>query len=364
MKTIGIIGGGQLGLMLADELHALGARAAVLDPDPAAPAMAVADRTFVAAYDDAAGLEALCRVSDAVTYEFENVPGEVLVPLERRYRIPQGFRPLHDSQDRLREKLNAQRGGLSIPAFAPADDERSLREALRRIGYPAVVKTRTLGYDGHGQAVLRAEADIFKALPLLALPCIVEELVRFDFEASVIMVSDGSRTIHFPVGRNIHRTGILDLSVVPSPAEADLAQRMAEASERFMNACGYRGILAIEYFVRGEEFLFNEMAPRPHNSGHYTIEGCTTNQFRELARYLLELPLEEPRLKGPTVMKNILGEDLEAAERLAAEGHPGVSVHLYGKREARPKRKMGHVTFNDTTLETYTDRWSGRFVSE
>lgn len=364
MKTVGIIGGGQLGMMLAQELHALGARAAVLDPDPAAPAMAVADRTFVAAYDDAAGLEALCRASDAVTYEFENVPGAVLVPLVQRYCIPQGFRPLRDSQDRLCEKLNVQRGGLPTPAFAAANDEPTLREALRRIGYPAVVKTRTLGYDGHGQTVVRTEADIAKALPLLAVPCIVEEFVRFDYEASVILVSDGRRTIHFPVGRNIHRTGILDLSVIPAQAAPVLAERMVAASERFMDACGYRGILAIEFFVRGGEFLFNEMAPRPHNSGHYTIEGCTTNQFRELARYLLELPLEEPKLKSPTVMKNILGEDLDAADRLAAEGHPGVHVHLYGKRETRPKRKMGHVTFTDTTLETYIDRWSGRFVSE
>ena len=126
--------------------------------------------------------------------------------------------------------------------------------------------------------------------------------------------------------------------------------------------CGYRGILAIEYFVRDGAFYFNEMAPRPHNSGHYTIEGCTTNQFRELARYLLGQPLEEPRLLGPTVMKNVLGRDLEAARQLAAEGLPGVHVHLYGKREARPLRKMGHVTFTDTTAEAYAERWASRFV--
>ena len=129
-----------------------------------------------------------------------------------------------------------------------------------------------------------------------------------------------------------------------------------------MRGCGYRGILAIEYFVRDGAFYFNEMAPRPHNSGHYTIEGCTTNQFRELARYLLGQPLEEPRLLGPTVMKNVLGRDLEAARQLAAEGLPGVHVHLYGKREARPLRKMGHVTFTDTTAEAYAGRWASRFV--
>ena len=149
---------------------------------------------------------------------------------------------------------------------------------------------------------------------------------------------------------------------MPPDADRQVIGEMVARSEAFMRGCGYRGILAIEYFVRDGAFYFNEMAPRPHNSGHYTIEGCTTNQFRELARYLLGQPLEEPRLLGPTVMKNVLGRDLEAARQLAAEGLPGVHVHLYGKREARPLRKMGHVTFTDTTAEAYAERWASRFV--
>lgn len=363
VKTIGIIGAGQLGLMLTEEAHRLGARTIALDPDPEAPAFRLCDGRIVAAYDDAAALEELCRRSDVVTYEFENVPGSVLLPLEKRYNIPQGFRPLYDSQDRLREKDNARDNGLFTPEYAAVDDEASLRAAVSKIGLPAVLKTRTLGYDGHGQAVLRKEEDILRALPMLAVPCILERFVPFDYEVSIVMVSDGRNTIHFPVGRNVHRDGILDLCFVPANGmESDLYDRMVVASRRFMEQCGYRGILAIEFFVRDGRFYFNEMAPRPHNSGHYTIEGCSTNQFRELARYLLGLPLEEPQLLAPAVMKNILGQDLQAAEAVAAEAREGVYVHLYGKTENRPKRKMGHITFTGLSAQEYAARWAGRFV--
>lgn len=182
MKTIGIIGGGQLGLMIAEQARELGVRTVCLDPAADAPAFNVCDDHIVAAYDDAAALEELCRRSDAVTYEFENVPGDILIPLCGKYNIPQGYKPLYDSQDRLREKSNARDHGLRTPGFEAVDDEASLREAVRRLGLPAVLKTRTLGYDGHGQRVLKTEADIAGALPLLAVPCILEEFVPFDSE--------------------------------------------------------------------------------------------------------------------------------------------------------------------------------------
>lgn len=362
MKTVGIIGGGQLGLMIAEQARELGVRTISLDPAPDAPAFRVCDDHIVAAYDDAAALEELCRRSDAVTYEFENVPGEILIPLCEKYNIPQGYKPLYDSQDRLREKTNARDHGLRTPGFAAVDDEASLRVAVKELGLPAVLKTRTLGYDGHGQLVLKTEADIERALPLLAVPCILEEFVRFDFEASIVMVADAERVVSFPVGRNIHRDGILDLCIVPAETDPQVLERMKAESERFMRDCGYRGILAIEYFIRGGEIYFNEMAPRPHNSGHYTIEGSTTNQFRELVRYLVGEPLQEPRLVAPTVMKNILGQDLGAAEKVAAENLPGVYVHLYGKTECRPKRKMGHITFVGMTAGEYERDWAARFV--
>ena len=362
MKTIGIIGGGQLGLMIAEQAHVLGVRAVALDPAPDAPAFRVCDDHIVAAYDDAAALERLCRQSDAVTYEFENVPGDILIPLCGKYNIPQGYKPLYDSQDRLREKTNARDHGLRTPGFAAVDDEASLRAAVRELGLPAVLKTRTLGYDGHGQLVLRSEADIERALPLLSVPCILEEFIPFDSEASIVMVADKEHVVSFPVGRNIHRDGILDLSIVPAAADAEVLARMKAQSERFMRSCGYEGILAIEYFIRGGEIYFNEMAPRPHNSGHYTIEGCTTNQFRELVRYLVGEPLQEPLLVAPTVMKNILGQDLEAARAVEREGRPDVYVHIYGKTESRPKRKMGHITFVGLTGEGYAREWADRFV--
>ena len=208
----------------------------------------------------------------------------------------------------------------------------------------------------------KGEADVPRALPMLSVPCILEAFVPFDFEASIVMVSNGERVIHFPIGRNVHRDGILDLCFVPAEGMDDgLRSRMAAAGERFMKSCRYRGILAIEFFIRDGEFYFNEMAPRPHNSGHWTIEGCTTNQFRELARYLLGMPLEEPRLVAPTVMKNILGRDLAAAEAIAREGRADVHVHLYGKRESRPLRKMGHITFVGLSGGQFAAEWAARF---
>ena len=356
--------------MIAEQAAVLGARTVCLDPSADAPAFRVCDDHIVAAFDDAAALEELCRRSDAVTYEFENVPGEILIPLTERYNIPQGYRPLFDSQDRIREKTNARDNGLRVPRFAEVHDRESLMKGIFEIGYPCVFKTRTLGYDGHGQAVIRTPEDIARAEPYLGVPAILEEFVPFDYEASIVMVNDGERIVSFPIGQNIHRDGILDLCIVPAPRMDDAVRaRLVEQSEAFMRRCGYTGILAIEYFVKGGELYFNEMAPRPHNSGHYTIEGCTTNQFRELCRYLLGEPLQEPRLVAPTVMKNILGEDLAAAEAVAAETgaegaqspEEGVYVHLYGKSVSKPKRKMGHITFVGMTAGEYDARWRGRF---
>ena len=390
-KRIGIIGGGQLGLMIAQAAHRLDAFVTALDPSPDAPAFADADARIVGAFDDLAALERLCEASDVVTYEFENVPGDILRHLEGKYNIKQGIAPLFDSQDRLREKDNARMHGLEPPRYraVPAMDDVPLEAeacaaltpqarllhlgmSVGKIGMPCVLKTRTLGYDGHGQAIIRR--------------------VDFDFECSVIMVSDGKDIIHFPVSRNIHREGILDLCIVPASGlqngggENDLCRRITASCESFMKSCGYRGILAIELFVKGDRFYFNEMAPRPHNSGHWTIEGCTTSQYMELCHFLLDMPLERPELLSPAVMKNILGQDLDAAKAVVAESlagagpgievsasedvdnafcgeaGKGVHVHLYGKTQSRPKRKMGHITFVPMTPERYYSGWAARFV--
>lgn len=410
-KRIGIIGGGQLGLMIAQAAHRLDAFVTALDPSPDAPAFADADARIVGAFDDLAALERLCEASDVVTYEFENVPGDILRHLEGKYNIKQGIAPLFDSQDRLREKDNARMHGLEPPRYraVPAMDDVPLEAeacaaltpqarllhlgmSVGKIGMPCVLKTRTLGYDGHGQAIIRSLEDMEKAADLLSVPCILEEMVDFDFECSVIMVSDGKDIIHFPVSRNIHREGILDLCIVPASGlqngggENDLCRRITASCESFMKSCGYRGILAIELFVKGDRFYFNEMAPRPHNSGHWTIEGCTTSQYMELCHFLLDMPLERPELLSPAVMKNILGQDLDAAKAVVAESlagagpgievsasedvdnafcgeaGKGVHVHLYGKTQSRPKRKMGHITFVPMTPERYYSGWAARFV--
>ena len=410
-KRIGIIGGGQLGLMIAQAAHRLDAFVTALDPSPDAPAFAETDARIVGAFDDLAALERLCEASDVVTYEFENVPGDILRHLEGKYNIKQGIAPLFDSQDRLREKDNARMHGLepsryrAVPAMddvpleaeacaalSPQSRLLHLGMAVGKIGMPCVLKTRTLGYDGHGQAIIRSIGDMEKAADLLSVPCILEEMVDFDFECSVIMVSDGKDIIHFPVSRNIHREGILDLCIVPASGlqngggENDLCRRITASCESFMKSCGYRGILAIELFVKGDRFYFNEMAPRPHNSGHWTIEGCTTSQYMELCHFLLDMPLERPELLSPAVMKNILGQDLDAAKAVVAESlagagpgievsasedvdnafcgeaGKGVHVHLYGKTQSRPKRKMGHITFVPMTPERYYSGWAARFV--
>lgn len=418
-KKIGIIGGGQLGLMIAEEAHRQGALVYALDPAPDAPAFAECDGHIVAAYDDLGALEQLGDMTDVLTYEFENVPGDILRHLEGKYNIPQGIAPLFDSQDRLREKNNAKRHGLPVPDYVPlpacssdedcaevpcelTDGQRreELSEAVKKVGMPCVLKTRRLGYDGHGQAVIREEKDIEKAAELLHVPCILEAFVPFDYECSVIMVRDGQKTIHFPIGRNIHRGGILDLCIVPAgtlyvagnqsnPEQTPLCGRIVDACEKFMEGCDYKGILAIELFIKGNDFVFNEMAPRPHNSGHYTIEGCTSSQYTELCHFLLGKTLEQPELVAPTVMKNILGQDLATTWKIIDTAHAehwqnpaavpvsntakggkaycgeagkGVFVHIYGKTESRPKRKMAHITYVPMTQELFEKNWESKFV--
>ena len=426
-KRIGIIGGGQLGLMIAEAAHRQGASVYALDPDSEAPAFAECDGHIIAEYDDLAALEKLGDMTDVLTYEFENVPGDILRHLEGKYNIPQGIAPLFDSQDRLREKNNAKRHGLPVPECIPlpactasedcaevpdgsgegqcgcerpmtdADRYAELRDAVRIIGMPCVLKTRRLGYDGHGQAVIREDKDIEKAAELLHVPCILEAFVPFDYECSVIMVRDGKDTIHFPISRNVHKGGILDLCIVPAetlytgeePVPTELCSRIVNACEHFMEGCDYKGILAIELFIKGNDFVFNEMAPRPHNSGHYTIEGCSSSQYDELCNFLLGKTLTQPRLLCPTIMKNILGQDLETTWKIidrayaehwtnpsagavsntakrdnayCGEAGKGVFVHIYGKTVSRPKRKMAHITYVPMTLTKFEKDWADKFV--
>ncbi len=362
---IGIVGAGQLGLMIAEAANEMGHTCVALDPSPMAPAYRVCESYIVAAYDDEEALTRLCEMCDVVTYEFENIPGEVLRPLCNKYNIKQGCDQLLKSQDRFEEKRNAEANGLTTQKYYKVDDKYTLMEAVEKLGLPAVLKSRRMGYDGHGQMVLRVNEDILWAETngYLDVPCILEEWVDFDYEVSTIIVRSQEQATVFPVGRNIHRGGVLDLSCVPSQElSRELRDKIVEGSLEFMRRCEYYGILAIEYFVKGDRVIFNEMAPRPHNSGHYSIEGTTESQFAELVRYLTDEPLKGTELVAESVvMKNIIGSKIEAAREIASERIEGCYVHDYGKAECKEGRKMGHITYVDMTEERFESEWAKRF---
>ena len=360
MKTIGIIGGGQLGMMLAEEIKSLGGKSICLDPNPKCSASFVCDDIVVAKYDDLAGLNELGEKSDVITYEFENVPSEQLKYIMDKFNIPQGIRPLFDSQNRIREKENAKAHGLNPPKFFRILSLDDLKNGIKELGYPCVYKTTTLGYDGHGQVLLKSDADIEKCTPYLNGEGILEEFIKYDFETSVIVVRDKNKSITFPMGINKHKKGILDLCIVDK--ELPIFKKIQDSAKKFMESCDYYGILAIEFFVKGDDFYFNEMAPRPHNSGHYTIEGVTTNQYRELAKFLLGIELEEPKLKSPTIMKNILGFDYENMKKLSNSSD--IHIHDYHKEEVRERRKMAHITFTNTTYDKYEKDYKNLFCEE
>ena len=350
--NIGIIGGGQLGAMMAIEAHKMGYTVAVLDPNETCSASFVADKVIVGAYDDLDKLNELGSITDVLSYEFENVPGETLKLLNNKYKIPQGINTLLDSQDRLIEKDNANKHGLKTCKYFKCDTLTDLESAINVLGYPCIYKTRREGYDGHGQVVIKSASDIEKVKPYLDKTSgIVEEMINFDYETSLILVRGKDKTIHFPMGLNIHKDSILDLTIVPLNIDKSLETKIINDSIKFMESANYYGILTIEFFIKDNDYYFNEMAPRPHNSGHWTIEGCSTNQFRELDRFVLGLELEEPKLIHKTIMKNILGRDLVNLEKL--KNIKNSYYHDYKKSVVRPLRKMGHITYIDLSLEEY-----------
>jgi len=358
MKKIGIIGGGQLGMMLAEEIHNLGSKAICLDPNPKCPASFVCENAVVSEYGDIVGLKKLGDMTDCLTYEFENVPAKELNYIVSNYNIPQGVKPLFDSQNRIREKENAKALGLNTPKFKAINNLADLEEGIKEIGIPCVYKTTTLGYDGHGQVLIKSISDIEKVKPYLEGEGILEEFIKYDYETSIIMVRSKDQIISFPMTKNYHKNGILDLVVADK--EEPIFEKIKDASYKFMERAGYLGILTIEFFVKGNNYYFNEMAPRPHNSGHYTIEGCTTNQYRELAKFLLGMKLEEPKLKSKTIMKNILGFDYENMKKVSIDEN--VHIHDYHKADVRERRKMAHITFTNMSIDEYNLKYKGLFA--
>jgi 5-(carboxyamino)imidazole ribonucleotide synthase len=351
--TIGVVGGGQLGRMLALEARRMGYRILVLDPEPGAPAAQVADEQICAPLDDAAAARELAGRSDVVTLEWENADAGTLRELERLAPVRPGPHVLEVAQHRVREKEAARRLGLPTAEFRPVRTLPELRAAVEELGLPAVLKTSRGGYDAKGQRVLREPAEVEAAHAELAGPApdlILERWVPFRMEASVICARglDG-QIASFPVMENIHRGGILDFTIAPARMPERLREEARQIGEALTEGLGVVGLLAVELFVDGEDRLYvNEMAPRPHNSGHCTWEACSVSQFEQQLRAVCGLPLHRPELLRPAAMANLLGEEIGTGEYLAAVeealANPATALHLYGKRASRTGRKMGHLT--------------------
>lgn len=360
-STIGVLGGGQLGRMLALAGRAMGYRFATLDPTPDSPLGQVADEQIVAPYHDAQAAKQLAERSDVITYEFENVDAGVAGMLMSESYVPQGSELLYTTQHRLREKRAIEAAGVKVAPYREIRSAAELREAVGEFGTPCVLKTATGGYDGKGQWVIRSEDEIGEAYETLArakTELVLEQFIRFDKEISVIAArSPRGETKAFPVAENIHVDNILHLSIVPARADSEVLAQAERMAVRIADALQVIGLIAVEMFLtRDGELYVNELAPRPHNSGHYTMEACRTSQFEQHVRAICNLPLGPVELLTPVVMANILGEHVAPLlEWMGDEaGLPeGVAakVHLYGKHEAKTKRKMGHVNLLTDDVE-------------
>ena len=340
--TVGVLGGGQLGRMLALAGIPLGLRFRFLDPSADAPAGQVSHR-ITDAYEDPKALEQFADGLDLVTYEFENVPVTSARYLAQRAPVYPPPEALEAAQDRLAEKTMFRDAGIPVPPFATADTREELDEAVREVGLPAVLKTRRFGYDGKGQRVLRSQQDVDAAWGALGgVPLILEEFVEFDLELSVLAVRGrAGETAFYPLVENHHREGILRLSLAPAPGLTPGLQSQAEGiAAAVMERLGYVGVLAIEFFERDGQLIANEMAPRVHNSGHWSIEGSETSQFENHLRATLGWPLGSTACVGVSAMANLIGAIPELPDLLRV---PHAHLHHYGKRP-RPGRKVGHVT--------------------
>ena len=346
--TVGVLGGGQLGRMFTLQARSMGYRVVVLDPDPQSPAGAVADRHLRAAYDDHRALDDLAKGCAAITTEFENVPASALERLAQSSLVRPPIQAVATAQDRIAEKTFFQSRGFPTATFRPVHNRKELLAALAEIPLPGLLKTSRLGYDGKGQATVEQEADALRAFEHFGqVACVLEQQVELERELSVILARGLNGDIEtFPVAENRHRDGILETSVVPARITEKMSHEARELAMAVAESMQYVGVLGVELFVaRGGRLLVNEMAPRPHNSGHYTMDACSADQFEQQLRTLCGLPLARPWLMSPVAMINLLGDLWSDGEPRWEEAlrRPGVRLHLYGKAEARPGRKMGHL---------------------
>ena len=341
--TIGILGGGQLGRMLSVAASRLGFKTCIFEPGGDCPASHVANYHFQADYEDAAALRRFADAVSVITYEFENIPTAALDLLETLRPVRPRRRALTVSQDRLTEKAFLSELGLATAPFAAVDDAPDLAEALAEIGFPAILKTRRFGYDGKGQARIDRAEDAEQALAqMVAQPAILEGVVDFSHEVSVIAARglDGAVACFDP-GENRHERGILRNTTVPARLTSGQRGDAALLAGRILNRLDYVGVMGVELFVTQADLVVNEIAPRVHNSGHWTQQGCSIDQFEQHIRAVAGWPLGDGHRYADVEMENLIGDDIDRVPRIARDPH--ATLHLYGKSEIRPARKMGHV---------------------
>ena len=347
-STIGIIGGGQLGRMMAISAKQMGYKVAVLEPAALGPLAQVADVEINASYDDEVALNKLLSISDVVTYEFENINSDVIQKFASVGYIPQGHRSLAITQHRYIEKTAINDCGFKTALFEKVNNFSQLKEAVQKIGYPSILKTVSGGYDGKGQWTLKSESDLEYVQSVVENQnCILEGFVPFTKEISVIVTRGTNKQVEtFPVVENIHRNHILHLSIAPARIDAYLSQKAEKIAATLIEKLDFVGTLAIEMFVVEDDIIINELAPRPHNSGHYTIDACNVSQFEQHIRAVCGLPLIKPTLIQPAMMVNLLGQHVEYTLNLWTKPEfSDAKLHLYGKEEMRANRKVGHLTF-------------------
>ncbi len=343
-RVLGMLGGGQLGRMSALAAYRLGLEVVGLCPEPDAPLTQVCPSIIQADYMDFSALDQLVQRCDAITLEFENIPQDALAYLERSGKLRPGAKLVALTQDRLSEKQAIERAGLRPAPYRQVDCVEDLARALDSLGGQGILKTRRLGYDGKGQKRLNSSDDLQREWAAFAVPCILEGLIDFAWEGSVIVArrSGGLELQAYPLVENRHENHILSETLAPAPqASVDLAQEAERQARVLAESLGLEGLLGIEFFVTETGLVVNEMAPRPHNSGHWSQAGASVDQFEQHVRAVMDLPLGQPQVLCPTRMVNLLGEAaLQQTQWLAT---PGAQLHIYGKRGVKPGRKLGHV---------------------
>jgi len=347
-KSIGIIGGGQLGRMMALSAKAMGYFVAILDPEPNCPAAQVSDIEITAAYNDMDAIKKLASICDVITYEFENIDYDALEYLKENAYLPQGSEVLKITQHRYREKSAIKNMGIPVPKFYLIENDAQLKET---VFYPSVLKTTMGGYDGKGQVVLKSEADLPEALELAAkMECILEEWMHYSKEVSVIVArATTGEVAAFPVSENVHVNNVIHLSIVPARVSSEVEAKAIACAKKIAEGLDAIGLLGVEMFVVDDEIYINELAPRPHNSGHYTMDACFTSQFEQHVRAVCGLPLGDVTQHTPVVMVNILGNHMDKEVLHNLDPYLPLlktgKIHLYGKPKGKAAKnsKMGHV---------------------